>query len=124
MDEEELKAGLLEAVFEHYGFDWPAGQRKILCPVHDEDRPSAVVNPATGKWRCFACMKHGDAYDLIQIRENVSFGDAVKFAEGVLNASGSDLRAGVGGKSGRGVSGGSRDRRKSRKYVPSWIREA
>lgn len=124
MMEQEEKAQLLEVIFEYYNLPFPSSSRKILCPVHDEDNPSAVVNPDTGKWKCFACQQSGDAYDLIQIRENVSFSDAVQFATRVLDASGRDIRGGSGGKSGRGVSGGTRDRRESRRYVPSWLRQA
>lgn len=118
------KAELLELVFDHYGLVMPRGKGKILCPVHSEDRPSAVVDPTTGKWRCFACHQHGDAIDLISAREGVDFVGAATIAEGILNESGRDLRVGTGGKSRSGVSRGSRDKRGSRKYVPSWLREA
>lgn len=118
------KAELLELVFDHYGLRMPRGRGKILCPVHTEDRPSAVVDPTTGKWRCFACHQHGDALDLISVREGVDFVSATAIAEGILNESGRDIRISAGGQSSTGVSRSSRDQHRSRKYVPSWIREA
>jgi len=118
------KAELLELVFDHYGLRMPSGKGKILCPVHTEDRPSAVVDPTTGKWRCFACHQHGDGIDLISAREGVDFVRASSIAEGILNESGRDLRVGISGQSSDGVSRRSRDQRRRRKYVPSWLREA
>lgn len=116
------KSALLVLAFEHYGLRTPSGRGKILCPVHDEDRPSAVVDMTTGKWRCFACHAHGDAIDLIQLKEGVSFSEAATIAEGLLDQSSGSLRSGAGGKSSTGLSGSSRNKRTSRKYVPSWLR--
>lgn len=117
------KGELLAAAFEHYGIRFPSSRGKILCPAHNEDRPSAVVDMVTGKWRCFACHAKGDALDLIQLKEGVSFSEATTIAEGLLNASSGSIRSGISGKSSRGVSGSSRDKRQSRRYVPSWLRQ-
>lgn len=116
------KGALLEAVFEHYGISSPSQRGKILCPVHDERKASAVVDMNTGKWRCFACHAHGDAIDLIQAKEGVSFSEATAIAERLLNQNGGSLRGGTGGESGTGLFGSSRNKRNSRKYVPTWLR--
>src|SRR6056300_899884 len=102
------KATLLELVFEHYDMTMPSSRRKILCPVHSEDRPSAVVDPESGRWHCFACQEKGDGLDIIQHKESVSFTDAVKIAEGLLNSSGREVRASSSRQSSSRVSRGSR----------------
>ena len=39
---------------------------KGLCPFHNEDTPSFVVYPDSGRWHCFgACATGGDAYVLL-----------------------------------------------------------
>jgi DNA primase len=116
------KGELLAIVFDRYGLRYPSARGKILCPAHSEDRPSAVVDMVTGKWRCFACHVKGDALDLIQLKEGVSFSEATAIAEGLLNESGGSLRSGTGGQSSAGLFGSTRDKRASRKYVPSWLR--
>jgi DNA primase len=118
----EDKPLLLEVVLEHYGIEMPTSRRKMCCPVHDETRPSAVVDPYTGSWKCFACQEHGDGYDIIKHKENVSFQDAIEIAQGIFNRSGRDIPAGDGGKSRTGVSRKAGNRSASRKYVPSWVR--
>lgn len=119
----EDKAEVLNAVFEYYGINAPSMRGKVLCPVHSEDRPSAVVDMSTGKWRCFACHAHGDALDIIQHREGVGYQDATRIAERILDESGRDVRAISSWQSSGRVSGRTRDRSSSRKYVPSWLRE-
>lgn len=113
---------LLEVVLEHYGIDVPSSRKKVCCPVHDESRPSAVIDPITGSWKCFACQESGDAYDLIQFKEKVGFADAVRIAEEIFDRSEHDLPSELGGQSSRGVSTRSRNRSGSRRYKPSWIR--
>lgn len=116
------RAHLLAVVFDHYGYEMPISRRKILCPVHVEDRPSAVVDPDQGKWTCFACMERGDGFDIIRIKESVGFSDAVKIAEGLLDSSQREVRESSSRKPSRGVSRGSRNSSAGGSYVPSWVR--
>ena len=113
---------LLEVVLEHYGIDVPTSRRKVCCPVHDESRPSAVIDPNTGQWKCFACQASGDGYDIIQQKENVSFQDAIEIAQRILDNSSRDISGSTAGKFGSGVSRKSGNKPASRKYVPSWVR--
>lgn len=50
------------------GYGW----QKILCPVHDERRPSCTVNLEIGRLHCKACGFSGDALDLVAEREHLS----------------------------------------------------
>lgn len=76
----------IKAVIEHYvGGAIPekgSGWTVICCPVHDEQRPSASYNEDLGKIHCFGCTFHGDALDLIGLKEGVEeYSEQVKLAE-------------------------------------------
>jgi DNA primase len=49
-----------------YGLDGTVrrGEFKMLCPVHDDSKPSCDVEIATGYWNCWSCEAHGDIIDL------------------------------------------------------------
>ena len=122
LDEDE-KAALLEAVFEHYGLDWPRGygQKSIHCPVHDDRNASATVNTGLGLWSCFACQKGGDAYTLIMERDEIGFTDAASLAESLLDRSGREVRYGSSRKSRSGVPGSKGRKPGGGGYRPSWM---
>ena len=122
---EDERVELLQAVFDHYGLKYPSksGQSSILCPVHDDRRPSASVNTTSGLWTCYACGVSGDGFTIIEQREGVGFADANKIAKGILGRSDFGVRGGVSRlpsgavhrKQGAGSSPGSA-------YVPPWSR--
>jgi DNA primase len=37
-----------------------------LCPFHEEQTPSFMVNPAKETWHCFGCGTGGDAASFLQ----------------------------------------------------------
>ncbi len=49
-----------------------------LCPLHQEDMPSFTVYPETGSFFCFGCDEGGDIFDLVMLKENISFPEAVE----------------------------------------------
>lgn len=51
---------------------------KGLCPFHSDRRPSLVVYPETGTWKCFGCGAQGDAIDFLRQKEGLSFPDAFR----------------------------------------------
>lgn len=76
----------IHKVLEHYaGTVVPqrgSGWSQIHCPVHDESNPSASFNEELGKVHCFGCTFHGDALDLIKIKEGLQdYSAQVAFAE-------------------------------------------
>lgn len=78
----------IRKVLEHYtGAVIPergSGWTQIHCPVHDEQRPSASYNEDLGKVHCFGCTFHGDALDLIKVKEGVEdYSEQVKIAEAI-----------------------------------------
>ena len=53
---------------------------KGLCPFHTEKTPSFVVFPESGTWHCFgACGTGGDLFTFIMRKENMTFGEALRF---------------------------------------------
>ena len=57
------------------------GERKykLLCPLHNEKTPSFTIYRKSNTFHCFGCGAHGDAIELVQKLNNLSFVDAVKY---------------------------------------------
>lgn len=55
----------------HYGIigDTRELVQKVVCPIHEDVRPSMMVNLDRGTYHCFGCEEHGDAYDLVRAVE-------------------------------------------------------
>lgn len=108
----------LERAWEAYGGVLPSRGQKANCPLHEDHTASAVVNPETGKWKCYAGCGRGDVYDLIKAAEAdpslgpISFRRAKEIAEEKFGAA-----------PGRDGSGGTK-KRPGRKgaWVPPWLR--
>lgn len=49
-----------------------------LCPFHSEKTPSFTVSPERGLFKCFGCGKGGDVFSFVQLRENVTFMEAMR----------------------------------------------
>lgn len=72
--------------------DYRSGRQKILCPFHDDSRPSAQVDFARQRFICWACGVHGDALDLLRSQEGLSFGAAVNRAEALVGDAPTEVR--------------------------------
>jgi len=48
------------------------GQKKGLCPFHDEKSPSFHVTPSKGFFHCFGCQAGGDVIAFIMKLEKIS----------------------------------------------------
>lgn len=58
------------------------GQKKGLCPFHDEKSPSFHVTPSKGFYHCFGCGKGGDAINFVMAMDHTTFTETVeKLAE-------------------------------------------
>jgi DNA primase len=55
-------------VLYHYGFikDFAYDRVKIVCPFHDDDKPSLEVNIPENFFYCYGCCKKGNAVDFIK----------------------------------------------------------
>lgn len=54
------------------------GQKKGLCPFHDEKSPSFHVTPSKGYFHCFGCGVGGDAINFIMKLDHLSFSETVE----------------------------------------------
>lgn len=45
------------------------GQVKVVCPFHGDVNPSLMATFDNGKWYCFGCGAHGDAFDMVKAME-------------------------------------------------------
>jgi DNA primase len=49
------------------------------CPFHDEKTPSFSVSQSKGIFKCFGCGKAGNAVTFVQLHENISYIEALKY---------------------------------------------
>ncbi len=69
---------IVEIISEHLSLARKGKEMVGLCPFHEDHRPSMYVNPVKQIFKCFACGAGGDAFKFIQMRENLTFGQAVE----------------------------------------------
>ena len=60
-------------VLSHYGLEQKGRgkQVKIICPFHDDHKPSCGVNLAKQVYNCFACGAGGNALDFVAHMEGL-----------------------------------------------------
>jgi len=49
-----------------------------LCPFHEDHRPSLYVNESKQIFKCFACGAGGDVLKFVQMKENLTFPQAIE----------------------------------------------
>ena len=54
------------------------GQRKGLCPFHDEKTPSFHVTPSKGFFHCFGCQTGGDVIAFVMKIDHLTFSETVE----------------------------------------------
>ena len=54
------------------------GQKKGLCPFHDEKSPSFHVTPSKGYFHCFGCQTGGDAITFLMKIDHLSFTETIE----------------------------------------------
>ena len=69
---------IVDLISEHLGLTKKGKEMVGLCPFHADHKPSLYVNPIKQIFKCFACGAGGDVFKFVQLRENVSFPDAVE----------------------------------------------
>ena len=52
-----------------------------LCPFHNEDTPSFMVDPEKGLFYCHGCRKGGDIISFIKYKEGASYAEAKRTAK-------------------------------------------
>lgn len=69
---------IVEVVGEHLNLVKKGREMVGLCPFHEDHRPSLYVNPTKQIFKCFACGAGGDVFKFLQMRENLTFPQAVE----------------------------------------------
>jgi DNA primase len=54
------------------------GQKKGLCPFHDEKSPSFHVTPSKGYFHCFGCQTGGDVISFLMKIDHLSFSETIE----------------------------------------------
>ncbi len=54
------------------------GQKKCLCPFHDEKSPSFHVTPSKGFFHCFGCQASGDVIAFLMKIDHLSFTETIE----------------------------------------------
>jgi len=69
---------IVEVISEHVSLSKKGREMVGLCPFHDDHRPSLYVSGVKQIFKCFACGAGGDVFKFVQMRENLTFGQAVE----------------------------------------------
>jgi DNA primase len=69
---------IIELISEHVSLKKKGREWIGLCPFHDDHRPSMNVSSTKQIFKCFACGAGGDVFKFIQMRENLSFPQAIE----------------------------------------------
>ncbi|MFC1739555.1 DNA primase [Planctomycetota bacterium] len=69
---------IVDLISEHVNLTRKGKEMVGLCPFHDDHRPSMNVNSTKQIFKCFACGAGGDVFKFVQMRENLTFPQAVE----------------------------------------------
>lgn len=76
-------------VVKFYGGEVREGRAcSVRCVLHNDSRRSAVINTRDNLYYCHTCGKGGNAVNIISIKENVGFKDALNRAVEIITGSG------------------------------------
>lgn len=69
---------IVDVVSEYLSLDKRGKEYVGLCPFHTDHRPSMYVSPDKQIFKCFACSAGGDVLKFVQMKENLTFVQAVE----------------------------------------------
>ena len=69
---------IVEIVSEHLNLVKKGKEYVGVCPFHQDHKPSMYVSPVKQIFKCFACGAGGDVFKFIQLRENLTFPQAIE----------------------------------------------
>ncbi|MHC4417182.1 MAG: DNA primase [Planctomycetota bacterium] len=69
---------IVDVIAEHISLAKKGREMVGLCPFHDDHRPSLYINCLKQIFKCFACGAGGDVFKFVQMRENLSFPQAIE----------------------------------------------
>ena len=69
---------IVDIVSEHLNLVKKGREMVGLCPFHEDHRPSLYVNSVKQIFKCFACGAGGSVFTFVQMRENLTFPQAIE----------------------------------------------
>ena len=69
---------IVDVISEHVSLKRKGREMVGLCPFHEDHKPSMNVNSVKQIFKCFACGAGGDVIKFVQMRENLSFPQALE----------------------------------------------
>lgn len=79
IDEVRDRIDIVDLVGEHVQLRKAGRVYKGLCPFHEENTPSFVVYPDSGRWQCFgACATGGDVFSFQMALDRCGFREALE----------------------------------------------
>ncbi len=69
---------IVDVVSEHVSLKKKGREMVGLCPFHEDHTPSLCVNPTKQIFKCFACGAGGSVFTFVQMRENLTFPQALE----------------------------------------------
>ncbi len=69
---------IVDVIGEHVSLKRKGREMVGLCPFHDDHRPSMNVNNVKQIFKCFSCGAGGDIFKFVQMRENLTFPQAIE----------------------------------------------
>ncbi len=69
---------IVDVISEHLRLEKKGRELVGLCPFHADHRPSMYVNPEKQIFKCFSCGAGGDVLKFVQMRENLTFPQALE----------------------------------------------
>jgi len=69
---------IVDVISEHVSLKRKGREMVGLCPFHDDNHPSLNVNAVKQIFKCFACGAGGDVFKFLQMRENLTFPQAIE----------------------------------------------
>ena len=69
---------IVDLISEHVSLKKKGREMVGLCPFHDDHRPSMYVNTTKQIFKCFACGAGGGVFTFVQMRENLTFPQAIR----------------------------------------------
>jgi len=89
-DANSIPIGVIVA---HYGGEVREGRAcSVRCVLHSDSRRSAVINTQENLYFCHTCGKGGNAVNIISIKENMEFKDALARAIEIIAGSGGSVK--------------------------------
>ncbi len=69
---------IVDVISEHIQLKKKGREMVGICPFHQDHKPSLYVNPSKQIFKCFACGAGGDVLKFIQMREGLTFPQAIE----------------------------------------------